>query len=118
MTFSNRLFGPIAWVMSLFVACSTFGGVNGTLLTASRLFMCGAREGQMPGILTTIHTERSTPVPSVICLTLMCLCYLCSSDLILLMNYVGFSTWLSIGATVLCLPYLRYNHYTLVPTCR
>jgi len=109
MTFSNRLFGPIAWVMSIFVACSTFGGVNGTLLTASRLFMCGAREGQMPGILTTIHTERSTPVPSVICLTLMCLCYLCSSDLILLMNYVGFSTWLSIGATVLCLPYLRWK---------
>ena len=95
--------------MSIFVACSTFGGVNGTLLTASRLFMCGAREGQMPGILTTIHTERSTPVPSIICLTLMCLCYLCSSDLILLMNYVGFSTWLSIGATVLCLPYLRWK---------
>ena len=56
----SRLFGPIAWVMSLFVAGSTFGGVNGTLLTASRLFMCGAREGQMPGILTTIHTERSS----------------------------------------------------------
>merc|ERR1712226_691808 len=59
--------------------------------------MCGAREGQMPNILTMIHTEKSTPVPSVICLTLMCLCYLCSSDLILLMNYVGFSTWLAIG---------------------
>jgi hypothetical protein len=36
MTFANRLFGPVAWVMSIFVACSTFGGVNGTLLTASR----------------------------------------------------------------------------------
>jgi hypothetical protein len=54
--------------------------------------MCGAREGQMPKILTMIHTEKvlnhffsillpgpqSTPVPSVIILTLMCLCYLCS----------------------------------------
>lgn len=66
----------------------------------------------MPNILTMIHTEKSTPVPSVIILTLMCLCYLCSSDLILLMNYVGFSTWLSIGATVLCLPYLRSHHHS------
>ena len=27
----------------------------------------------------------------------------------MLMNYVGFSQWLSIGATVLCLPYLRWK---------
>ena len=27
----------------------------------------------------------------------------------MLMNYVGFSTWLSIGASVLCLPYLRWK---------
>ena len=25
VTFSTRLFGSLAWVMSLFVACSTFG---------------------------------------------------------------------------------------------
>ena len=27
----------------------------------------------------------------------------------MLMNYVGFATWLSIGASVLCLPYLRWK---------
>ena len=31
------------------------------------------------------------------------------SNIIMLMNYVGFSQWLSIGATVLCLPYLRWK---------
>ena len=54
------------------------GGVNGTLLTASRLFMAGAREGQMPGLLTMIHVDRATPVPSVITLTVLCLLYLTS----------------------------------------
>ena len=110
VTFSTRLYGSMAWVMSLFVACSTFGGVNGTLLTASRLFMVGAREGQMPALLTCIHVRRATPVPSVIALTLLCLLYLTSSDIIMLMNYVGFSQWLSIGVTVACLPYLRWKH--------
>ena len=28
----------------------------------------------------------------------------------MLMNYVGFSQWLSIGVTVACLPYLRWKH--------
>ena len=27
----------------------------------------------------------------------------------MLMNYLGFATWLSIGAAVFCLPYLRYT---------
>ena len=27
----------------------------------------------------------------------------------MLMNYVGFSQWLSVGASVLCLPYLRWK---------
>jgi len=109
VTFSDRLYGKMAWVMSLFVACSTFGGVNGTLLTASRLFMVGAREGQMPSLLTCIHVDRATPVPSVIALTILCLLYLTSSNIIMLMNYVGFSQWLSVGASVLCLPYLRWK---------
>lgn len=31
--------------------------------------------------------------------------YLCVSDIYALINYVGFATWLSIGAAVLCLPW-------------
>jgi solute carrier family 7 L-type amino acid transporter-like protein len=31
------------------------------------------------------------------------------SNISLLMNYLGFATWLSIGAAVFCLPYLRWK---------
>jgi len=107
VTFANRLYGRMAWVIPIFVSCSTFGAVNGLLLTSSRLFYAGAREGQMPGVLTMISVKRTTPVPSVMVITGLSLLYLTSSNIVQLMNYVGFATWFSIGAAVLCVPYLR-----------
>ena len=36
-TFAERMFGPVAFLIPVFVAMSTFGGVNGILLTSSSL---------------------------------------------------------------------------------
>ena len=32
------------------------------------------------------------------------------SNIVQLMNYIGFATWFSIGAAVACIPYLRWKH--------
>ena len=31
------------------------------------------------------------------------------SNIVQLMNYIGFATWFSIGAAVACIPYLRWK---------
>eukprot|EP00092_Neocalanus_flemingeri_P080114 GFUD01099901.1.p1 GENE.GFUD01099901.1~~GFUD01099901.1.p1 ORF type:complete len:501 (+),score=135.96 GFUD01099901.1:85-1587(+) len=110
VTFAKVLYGPMAFMIPVFVAMSTFGGVNGILLTSSRLFYAGACEGQMPEIFSMIQVDKMTPAPAVLVSAFLSLCYLCSSDIFSLINYVGFATWVSIGLAVFCLPYLRWKH--------
>ena len=73
-------------------------------------FVINSREGQMPQSLTMIQIHKVTPVPSVLVITLMSLAYLTSSNIIQLMNYVGFATWLAIGVAVFCVIYLRFKY--------
>jgi len=74
----------------------------------------------MPEVLTMIQTDKNTPAPAVLfvvssqdtrCLTIISLCntgesyyylqallsllYLTSSNIVLLINYVGFATWVN-----------------------
>ncbi|KAA0188356.1 hypothetical protein HAZT_HAZT010399, partial [Hyalella azteca] len=109
VTFAERLYGSWAFIIPVFVAFSTFGAVNGVLLTSSRLFYAGALEGQMPQILTMIQIDRMTPAPAVLFMAFLSLLYLFSSNIYALISYVGFATWLSIGLAVVCVPYLRWK---------
>lgn len=109
VTFAERLYGPMAWIVPCFVACSTFGGVNGILFTSSRLFYSGAEHNQMPAILSMIQVNHLTPMPGVLAMTLLSMVYLASKDVYALINYVGFATWLAIGLAVAVVPYLRWK---------
>ena len=64
----------------------------------------------MPQSLTMIQTKQLTPMPSVLLITGLSFVYLTSSDITMLMNYVGFATWLAVGVAVVCIPYLRWKH--------
>ena len=109
-TFAKILYGPFAICIPIFVAMSCFGGVNGILLTSARLFYAGGLEGQMPEVLSMIQSKKMTPAPAVLFSAFLSFCYLCSSNIYALMDFVGFATWLAIGLGVLCIPVLRYQH--------
>lgn len=63
----------------------------------------------MPELLTMIQAKTLTPAPSVLVMAMLSMLYLTVSDIYALINYVGFSTWLSIGVSVLCVPWLRWK---------
>lgn len=100
VTFGEKLLGVMAWIMPISVALSTFGGVNGSLFTSSRLFFAGAREGHLPSLLAMIHIERCTPIPALLFTCVSTLLMLVTSDIYTLINYVGFINYLFYGVTV------------------
>uniref|UniRef100_A0A674MQZ8 Solute carrier family 7 member 8b n=1 Tax=Takifugu rubripes TaxID=31033 RepID=A0A674MQZ8_TAKRU len=107
VTFGAKLLGVMSWIMPMAVALSTFGGVNGSLFTSSRLFFAGAREGHLPHLLAMIHTRRCTPIPALLFTLISTLLMLCTSDIYTLINYVGFVNYLFYGVTVAGLIVLR-----------
>ncbi|CAH1779995.1 unnamed protein product [Owenia fusiformis] len=109
VTFGGRMLGPMAWIMPVFVAASTFGGLNGAIFTSARLFFVGARQGHLPESLALINVKHYTPLPSLVFVCLMSLVMLCTSDVYVLINYTSFVESAFIGISIAGLLYLRWK---------
>ncbi|KAK3876124.1 hypothetical protein Pcinc_019053 [Petrolisthes cinctipes] len=80
--------------------------LNGILFTSGRLFLAGAREGHLPPCLSFIHITKRTPIPALLVTATLSLMLL-GADIFSLINCLSFVLWLSIGAAVGALLWLR-----------
>ncbi|XP_055591794.1 large neutral amino acids transporter small subunit 1-like [Uranotaenia lowii] len=104
------MLGFMAWVMPLFVACSTFGSLNGAIFASSRLFFVGARNGHLPAALSLINISCLTPIPSLIFLGVLTLGLLFVRDVFSIINYVSYVEILFIFISVAGLLRLRQKN--------
>lgn len=109
VTFGDKVYSFMSWIVPVFVSLSTFGGVNGLLFTSGRLFFVGAREGHLPEFMAMINTKRFTPMPAMLFTGGLSLLMLISDDMYALINYMSFVQWLSVGMSVAGMLYLRYK---------
>ncbi|XP_014251677.1 large neutral amino acids transporter small subunit 1 isoform X1 [Cimex lectularius] len=106
-TFGEKMFGNLSICVPIFVVLSTFGGVNGILFTSARLFVTGAQEGHLPSFFSYIHVQKCTPIPSLLFTGVTSIAMAYWGDVFLLIFYVSHLHWLSVGACILALLYLR-----------
>lgn len=106
------MLGFFAWVMPLFVACSTFGSLNGAIFASSRLFFVGARNGHLPAAISLINIHCLTPIPSLIFLCVLTLVYLFIRDIYVLITYVQYAEALFTLISISGLLWLRRTNPT------
>ena len=109
VTFGNKMFGVMRWIMPAFVACSTFGAVNSGIFASSRLFFVGARNGHMPRSMALINIKHLTPIPCLVLLAILTLLLLTTSDVFILINFPSFVESLFITVSVFGVLYLRWK---------
>ena len=109
VTFGNRILRPMAWLMPLSVAFSTFGAANGTIFAAGRLCYVASREGHLVDVLSFVHVKKLTPAPAVLFHAVIALGMVWSGSIEGLIDFFSFTVWIFYGMAMAALLVLRYK---------
>ncbi|XP_064620106.1 b(0,+)-type amino acid transporter 1-like isoform X2 [Lineus longissimus] len=107
MSWAEHVIGPASYVIPVLVACSVFGMLTSLILTDSRIFFAGAREGQLMSALSMVHVTKATPMPVLCFQATLGFIYTCVSDIYSLMRYRIFCEIVFRAMTICCLVILR-----------
>ncbi|KAK7072837.1 Y+L amino acid transporter 2 [Halocaridina rubra] len=109
VTFGNQKLGIIAWTISIFVACSIFGSLNGGIMTFSRVLYAGAREGHLPKCFSLVHINNKTPGVAIIASLIGSSVVIFANDYASILAYLSFAMNLMNLLCVLAFLWFRYN---------
>ncbi|KAK3085920.1 hypothetical protein FSP39_010643 [Pinctada imbricata] len=108
-TWGDRVLGVAAIFIPISVALSTFGAANGSCFTGGRIMYVAAREGHLPKVLSYVHIEQYTPLPSLVVSTLIAAIMVLLGDIFALIDFFSFAAWMFYGATMASLLVMRYT---------
>ncbi|XP_018425925.1 PREDICTED: cystine/glutamate transporter-like [Nanorana parkeri] len=97
MSFAERTLKQGSWVISILVAMSCFGALNGGIFASSRMLFVASREGHWPPLFSMIHIRRHTPLPALLLMMPLVFLMIGIGDIYGLLNFYSFSRWLFMG---------------------
>ncbi|KAK7115273.1 hypothetical protein V1264_001175 [Littorina saxatilis] len=106
-TWGTAVLGKASFIIPIAVALSTFGAANGSCFSGCRLMYVAARERHLPEVLSYVHINKYTPLPSVIFSTLMAIALIIPGNIFSLIDFFSFTAWIFYGATMACVLVLR-----------
>ncbi|XDA73705.1 hypothetical protein R6Z07F_003924 [Ovis aries] len=107
VSWGSQVLGAWAWLVPLAVALSSFGSVNGSFFSGSRVSYVASREGHLPQLLSMVHVHRLTLAPALMFTTAMALILVISGNFNTTMNFLSFLGWPTYRITFSCLLYLQ-----------
>lgn len=110
----KQMLGVMKWIIPVFVICSCFGAANGTIFASGRLCYVAARDGHLPSLLSFLHLQRHTPIPSMMYTLLVSCLLIIPFDLGSLIGIFSFTAWIFYGLTASTVLILRYRNRNTV----
>nr|XP_054749821.1 cystine/glutamate transporter-like [Lytechinus pictus] len=107
LDFGQRVFGNWSWILSVVVAISIAGNLNGGAITFARVLLVASREGHVPKVLSMVHINQKTPLPAAFPIAII---MLVSGDVSSLINYTGFSGWFFTALACAVILYYRWKY--------
>ncbi|GFR85810.1 B(0,+)-type amino acid transporter 1 [Elysia marginata] len=91
VVWGDRVLQQASLLIPLAVSISVFGAVNANAFAGGRTMFVAARDGNLPSILSFIHVEKLTPLPTMVFNTLCAITFVYLGEIYSLIDFFSFT---------------------------